>query len=63
MKEQISLEQISKFNEEYNKNRNNKIIENSITKNGLENTCIDRQIIMENQPVFNIELPESKRYD
>ncbi len=63
MKEQISIEQISKFNEEYNKNRNNKIIENSITKNGLENTCIDRQIIMENQPVFNIELPECKRYD
>ena len=63
MKEQISLEQISKFNEEYNKNRNNKIIENSITKNGLENTCIDRQIIMENQPIFNIELPECKRYD
>ena len=63
MKDQISLEQISKFNEEYNKNRNNKIIENSITKNGLENTCIDRQIIMENQPIFNIELPECKRYD
>lgn len=63
MKEQISLEQISKFSEEYNKNRNNKIIENSITKNGLENACIDRQIIMENQPIFNIELPESKRYD
>lgn len=32
MKEQISLEQISKFNEEYNKDKNNKIIENSITK-------------------------------
>ena len=63
MKEQISLEQISKFNEEYNKDKNNKIIENSITKNGLENTCIDRQIIMENQSIFNIELPESKRYD
>lgn len=63
MKEQISLEQISKFNEEYNKNRNNKIIENSITKNGLESTCIDRQSIIENQPIFNIELPESKRYD
>ena len=63
MKEQISLEQICKFYEEYNKNRNNKIIENSITKNGLENTCIDRQVIMENQPIFNIELPECKRYD
>ena len=45
---QISLEQISRFSEEYNKNRDNKVIENSITKNGLENTCIDRQVIMEN---------------
>lgn len=63
MDEQISLEQINKFSEEYNNNKINKIIENSITKNGLENTCIDRQIIIENQPVFNIELPESKRYD
>lgn len=63
MNKQISLEQISEFSEEYNKNINNKVIENSITKNGLENTCIDRQVIMENQPIFNIELPESKRYD
>ena len=63
MDKQISLEQISKFSEEYNKNRNNKIIENAITKNGLENACIDRQVIIENVPIFNIELPESTRYD
>lgn len=63
MDEQISLDQINKFSEEYNNNKINKIIENSIIKNGLENTCIDRQIIIENQPIFNIELPESKRYD
>ena len=46
MDKQISLEQISKFSEEYNKNRNNKIIENAITKNGLENDCIDKQVII-----------------
>lgn len=63
MDEQISLEQINKFSKKYNEDINNKIIENSITKNGLENTCIDRKIIIENQPIFNIELPESKRYD
>ena len=40
-----------------------KIIENAITENGLENACINRDIIIENQTVFNIELPESKRYD
>jgi len=63
MDEQISLEQIKRFREIYNSNPQNKIIENAITKNGLENACINRDIIIENQPVFNIELPESKRYD
>ena len=63
MNQQISLEDITRFSEQYNNDRKNKIIENSITHNGLENTCIDRQIIMENQPVFNVELPETKRYD
>ena len=63
MDEQISLEQIKRFREIYNSNPQNKIIENAITKNGLENACINRDIIIENQPVFNIELPDSKRYD
>jgi len=60
---QISIEQIKRFKEIYNKDKTNKIIENAITKNGLENACINRDVIIENQPVFNIELPESKRYD
>lgn len=63
MENQISLEQIKEFSETYNKDKTNKIIENAITKNGLENACINRDVILENQPVFNIELPESKRYD
>ena len=63
MESQISLEQIKKFREIYNSNRTNKIIENAITKNGLENACINRDVIIENQPIFNIELPESKRYN
>ena len=63
MESQISLEQIKKFREIYNSNRTNKIIENAITKNGLENACINRDVIIENQPIFNIELPESKRSD
>ena len=63
MESQISLEQIKKFKEIYDSNKTNKIIENAITKNGLENTCINRDVIIENQPIFNIELPESKRYD
>lgn len=63
MQSQISLEQINKFREIYNSDKMNKVIENSITNNGLENACINRDIINENQPVFNIELPESKRYN
>lgn len=63
MENQISLEQIKRFKESYNLDKTNKIIENAITKNGLENACINRDIIIENQPIFNIELPESKRYD
>lgn len=63
MGNQISLEQIDEFKKIYNSEKTNKIIENSITKNGLENACINRDIIIENQPIFNIELPESKRYD
>lgn len=63
MKKQISLEQIKKFSEIYKSDKTNKIVENAITKNGLENACINRDVIIENQPVFNIELPESKRYD
>lgn len=63
MDEQIKLKQIEEFNKIYNSNKTNKIIENAITKNGLENACINRDIIIENQPVFNIELPDSKRYD
>lgn len=63
MNDQISLEQIKKFKEVYDSDRMNKVIENAITKNGVEKACISRDVIIENQPVFNIELPESKRYD
>lgn len=63
MESQISLEQIKKFREIYNLDKTNQMIENAITKNGLENACINRDIIIENQPIFNIELPESKRYN
>lgn len=63
MESQILLEKIKEFREIYHSDKTNRIIENAITKNGLENACINRDIIIENQPIFNIELPESKRYD
>ena len=63
MNKQITLDLIKKFSKKYNNNSLNKIIENSITENGIEKSCIDKRIIEENQPVFNIELPEGKIYD
>lgn len=60
---ELTLADIKTFSKEYNDNPNNKIIENAITTNGLENACLDRDIVRENQPVFNIELPDTKRYD
>lgn len=62
MNEQISLQQINNFSKEYNKDTANKIIENKITQNGIESACINQEVIKENPPIFNIELPESKRY-
>ena len=62
MNEQISLQQINNFSKEYNKDTANKIIENKITQNGIESACINQAVIKENPPIFNIELPESKRY-
>lgn len=63
MKEQITFELLANFSKAYNNNSINRVIENSITENGLEKSCIDKRIIEENQPIFNIELPDGKRYD
>ena len=62
MNNQISLQQINNFSKEYNQNRVNKKIEDKITQYGLEKACINQDVIQENPPIFNIELPESKRY-
>lgn len=61
--ESIKLEDIKNFSKRYNSNPVNKIIENAITNNGLEKACLNREILSENQPIFNIELPEGKRLD
>ena len=63
MEKQITIDLINNFSNIYNSNSTNRIIENAITENGLEKSCINRRIIEENQPIFNIELPDGKRYD
>ena len=60
MKE-ISLDNIKKYHEKFNSNKWNKIISDSIITNGINNTCFNSKVLTENQNVFNIELPDSKR--
>lgn len=60
MKE-IKIENIKEFNIAFNNNKHNKIISDAIINNGIDNVCFNNQVLIENQNVFNIELPESKR--
>lgn len=63
MDNQISLEQIKMFSKKYNEDTQNKVIERNITEKGLEVACINEEVIKENEPIFNIELPDCKRQD
>lgn len=59
MEKNITLEEIKSFGEAYHKEEKNQQIENIIARNGLENSCMNKDVIMENPPVFNVELPET----
>lgn len=63
MKNQITIKEIKEFNNQFNSNKNNKQIMEGINKNGLQNFCLNKKIIEENPPIFNIELCETKRMD
>lgn len=63
MIKEIQLKDIEQFSNSYNKNFENKKIENKIKKYGLDKVCINKEIIDANPPVFNIELEETKRYN
>lgn len=63
MEEQISMNQIKEFSKQYNSKIENKLMENAITKNGIDAVCIDKKVIQENKNVFQIELSQTKRYD
>lgn len=60
---QINLKDIHQFSEQYHKDTKNQEIENEVTKKGLEKACLNSKIIEENEFSFNLELPETKRYD
>lgn len=59
----IDYKQIKKFYNEYNRDKNNKIIENAMKKIGMESFCLNTDIINRTPNVFNIELPNTKIYD
>ena len=62
MKE-LELKEIEQFSKKYNKNIKNKDIENKIKEYGIDKVCLNRKIVEENLPIFNLELEETKRYD
>ncbi|MDO5556402.1 MAG: C1 family peptidase [Clostridia bacterium] len=62
-KQNITIEDIRKFSKLYNSNLDNKKIEKEITSKGLESACLNKDIINENKTTFNVQLPESIRYD
>ena len=59
----IDYKQIQKFYNEYNNDKNNKIVENAMKKIGMESFCLNTDIINRTPNVFNIELPNTKIYD
>ena len=59
----ITRKQLEKFHKSYHENPMNKVIENAIYNNGIDEVCLNHSIVEENQPIFNIELPKAKAYD
>ena len=60
---ELELKEIEQFSKKYNKNIKNKDIENKIKEYGIDKVCLNRKIIEENPPIFNLELEDTKRYD
>ncbi len=59
----ITLKNLKKYHENYQKNKQNKIIENAIVQNGIDNVCLNHKRKEELNDVFSFELPKSKPYD
>ncbi len=59
----ITLDNIKKFDENYRSDSNNKIIENAIKNVGINDFCLNGDVVNSSYNVFNIELPKSKIYD
>lgn len=59
----LTIENINNFKNNYLKDKNNKIIENGIKNIGIEKFCLDRDIVNKTSRLFNIELTHKKIYN
>lgn len=55
MDRKITIKELKKFKKQYHKNPANKIIENVITRVGIDEACFNHETLIENQNLFNIE--------
>lgn len=59
----LDFKEIQKYNKKYNNNPKSLEIERKITKKGLYEACISKDIINNTKADYNIELPETSLYD
>lgn len=60
MKKEITITELEKFQKRYDKNPANKLIENAITRSGIDSVCFNRETLIDNQDAFNIEVETGK---
>lgn len=63
MNKEIQLENLLSFQNEYQNNPNNLIIEKSIKEKGLKKTCLNKDLANFCKYEFNVEIPRVKIYD
>ena len=55
MDRKITIKELKNFKKQYHKNSTNKIIENVITRVGIDEACFNHETLIENQNLFNVE--------
>ena len=56
MKKEITETELKIFKEQYHQDSKNKLIENAITRVGIDDVCFNRETLLENQNLFNVEI-------
>ncbi|MFV8473048.1 aminopeptidase C [Mycoplasma sp. 4F] len=52
---ELKLETLNKFAQRFDAKENNKLIQNAVIKNGIKNTCINHEVLIKHNFVFDIE--------